>query len=79
MKESYKTNYNPELFSQRLQIALSKRTLTQAELSRRTGISEASLSRYVNGARAPRILHLVNLASTLDVSADYLLGKLDLK
>lgn len=52
-----------------------KRGLTQKKLAKLTNITEASLSRYENGLREPKIQVLVRLADALDCSLDYLVGK----
>lgn len=52
-----------------------KRGLTQKKLAKLTNITEASLSRYENGLREPKIQVLVRLATALDCSLDFLVGK----
>lgn len=49
------------------------RGLNQKELSIRTNIPEATMSRYVNSEREPRATALKNIASVLGVSVDTLL------
>ena len=48
--------------------------LSQKQLSIMSGVSEASLCRYLNGAK-PRMDVVNSIATALGVSADYLLGK----
>lgn len=48
-----------------------------ARLSKRSGISTAAISRYLNGLRQPTMENLVILADVLDTSLDYLLGRTD--
>ena len=45
----------------------------QKMLSQKSGITEASLSRYLNGERTPRMDIVVNLAKAFNVTTDYLL------
>lgn len=52
-----------------------KRGLTQKKLAKLTNITEASLSRYENGLREPKIHVLVRLADALECSLDYIVGK----
>jgi len=46
--------------------------ITQAELSERTGIAEATLSRIENGMQRPRISTVRKIAEGLGVTADEL-------
>ncbi len=46
--------------------------ITQAELSQRTGIAEATLSRIENGLQRPRISTVRKIADGLGVAADEL-------
>ncbi len=48
--------------------------ISQKELSKLSGISEASVSRYLSGDLNPRIDVLMNFAKVFDVSVSYLLG-----
>ncbi len=65
---------NNILFHRKLASELRNRGITQMEISRKTGISQASISRYLNG-RVPKSAELAKLANALGVSCDYLLGK----
>ena len=47
---------------------------TQKDLSKETGITEASLSRYITGSRSLRADDVVRIAKALHVTTDYLLG-----
>ena len=48
--------------------------MTAVELSSRTGVSEAAISRYLRSDRNPCTDNIVSIANALFVSADYLLG-----
>ncbi len=61
-------------FSERLSELLEKRGMTQKELALRIGVTEASLSRYMNSDRKPRSEVLANIATALQTTSDYLLG-----
>lgn len=53
--------------------------LDQNELARRTGLTQATISRYVTGKSVPSGENLILLADALDISIDYLLGRTDIK
>ena len=53
---------------------LHDKDMTQRELAAKIGISEVSISRYVNEGRQPRAGILGEIAKALGVSADTLLG-----
>ena len=67
-------NKTTEIFISRLDQARKEKGLTQRELANRVGVTEVSMSRYVNGARVPKGPIVVNIAKALGVSVDYLLG-----
>ena len=48
--------------------------MTQRELARRTGLTEASVCKYLSGARTPQAEAVVLLAKALGTTSDYLLG-----
>lgn len=54
--------------------ALELREMTQKDLSDKTGISEASISQYVNGRATPKNDGLYLIAQALHVSEPWLLG-----
>lgn len=53
---------------------LAQKKLTQKELAKRSGITEAAISRYIKGDRVPRGVNLAKIADALGTSTDYLLG-----
>lgn len=61
-------------FQDRLGKAINKSHLDMAEISRRTGISKASLFGYRDEGIQPRAMAIAKLAIVLNVSSDYLLG-----
>ena len=61
-------------FKERLQEAMKLRDVTAAELSRKTGLSKAQLSQYVNGTYEAKQLALHKLAVALNVSEVWLMG-----
>ena len=61
-------------FSQNLKHALEMKGVSQRELAKRTGITEASISRYISGEREPRAYTLSKIASVLHMTMDELIG-----
>jgi transcriptional regulator with XRE-family HTH domain len=49
--------------------------MTQAELAKATGITEAAISRYAGGSRLPRMEQTVRIADALHVSIDQLFAR----
>ena len=72
-------NKTTEIFISRLDQARKEKGLTQRELANRVGVTEVSMSRYVNGARVPKGPIVVNIAKALGVSVDYLVGTSSVK
>ena len=51
-----------DIFTKRLNQTLQKQNITQKQLSELTGITEQSISRYVNGSRTPGTPELIKIA-----------------
>ena len=64
-----------DIFKERLTEALQARHMRAAELARRTGLSKARISQYVNGKFVPKPEALLDIAEVLGVSELWLLGK----
>ena len=64
-------------FEEKLKSIMQQQGLTQKELATRSGITEASMSKYLNGERTPRIDVIINLSRALEVTTDELLGETD--
>ena len=64
-------------FSERLAYAMDTKQMTQAELSRRSGISKGSISNYLSGRWSPKGENMYKLATVLDVDPLWLDGKSD--
>ena len=60
-------------FSDKLKRTIHEKAITQRELAATTGISEVSISRYINADRLPKITEFKKIADALGVTADYLL------
>ena len=63
-----------EDFSVRFNEALEQKNIKPADLSRQTGISEATISQYRSGYSKPKDKRLVAIANVLDVDAAWLMG-----
>ena len=61
----------------RLLNIIKEKGITQKELAVILNTTEASISRYVNGLREPRLSVVCKMAKALNVSLDYLLGGSD--
>jgi len=67
-------------FSKRLKELRKERGLTQEDLSKLSGVSFPTISRYENGQRdEPKLTILKTLANYFDVTLDYLVGDTDVK
>lgn len=62
-------------FSERLSHCMQERHLNGNDLAALSGVTAATVSRYLNGLRTPTVDNVVLLADALDVSVDYLLGR----
>lgn len=65
--------------SKRLSLLLEEKNMTQRKLAEVIGVSEVTISRYLNGTRNPKIEIINDIATALGVSSDYLLGRTDKK
>lgn len=63
------------VFPDRLRCSREYRGLTQGELAERAGLQPSAISHFETGARKPSFDNLRLLADTLDVTTDYLLGR----
>ncbi len=63
------------MFAQRLRSIMREKKLSQVEIARIAKVSEATVSRYLSEQTClPTISALINLAKSLNVSIDYLMG-----
>ena len=70
-------DFDLDRFSYRLNALLEDNNITQTALSRKIGISNVTISRYVTGERSPRVDVITKIAGFFNVSIDYLLGRSD--
>ncbi len=66
-----------EVFPDRLRSAREYRGLTQNDLAKMTGLNPAAVSHFETGGRKPSFDNLRLLADKLDVTTDYLLGRVE--
>lgn len=66
-----------ETFADRMITALYWSEMTMQQLAKKSGLTPATLSRYINGQRHARADKLVAISRALNVSVDYLLGLTD--
>jgi transcriptional regulator with XRE-family HTH domain len=62
-------------YSIRLRDTLDLLDIKQSELARKTGVTEATISDYINAKKTPRLGVVEKIADVLNVSVDYLLGR----
>ena len=66
-----------KMFTERLRFCRQEKNLTQKQVAEFLGMTMRSYQRYELGDRKPDIEKLVVIADFFNVSADYLLGRLD--
>ena len=54
-----------------------EREMTAADIARKTGMTQATLSRYINGKRTPNINSVIKIAKALNVPIELLLKGVD--
>ncbi len=70
-----KSSHPIEVFPARLRAAREKRNLSQGDLASRTGLQASAISHFETATRKPSFDNLRRLADALDVTTDYLLGR----
>lgn len=66
-----------ELFQERLKAARDLRKWNQGDLAARAGMPPSSIAHFESGSRKPSFDTLRRLANALEVTTDYLLGRVD--
>lgn len=74
LQSETRNDRNKVLLAANLKSARTRIKITQLELSLRTDISTAAISRYENGARSPDLWTLKKLSEGLETSMERLLG-----
>ena len=70
-------DFDMEKFSYRLIVLMEDFNMSQVDLSKKIGISNVTISRYLSGDRIPRLDVITKISSAFNVSVDYLLGLSD--
>jgi len=66
-----------DIFTERLETARKLRGLSQTQLATNAGLPASSVSHFEAGGRKPSFDNLKRLATALNVTTDYLLGRSD--
>jgi transcriptional regulator with XRE-family HTH domain len=66
-----------DVFPRRLKSAREMRKLTQNELGQRANLPATSIAHFEAGSRKPSFDNLRKLATALEVTTDYLLGRVE--
>jgi len=66
-----------EIFKDRLKAARELRKMKQSEVAERAKLPPSSIAHFEAGARKPSFDTLRRLANALEVTTDYLLGRVD--
>ncbi len=64
-----------DIFPERLRAARAKRNLSQEDLAKRANLQASAISHFETGTRKPSFDNLRRVADALDVTTDYLLGR----
>jgi transcriptional regulator with XRE-family HTH domain len=64
-----------DVFPERLRAGREKRGLSQEALAKRASLQASAISHFETSARKPSLDNLRRLADALDVTTDYLLGR----
>ena len=70
-------NISDTLFAERLRLVREIRGLTQSQLSEKTKIPSTSISHLESNSSKPSFDNLRRLAKELEVSTDYLMGRVE--
>ena len=62
------------LWNERVKELMKDKNINQKQLAEQSGITEASVSRYLNGERTPRIDIVSNFARVFGISVDDILS-----
>ena len=64
-------------FAMNLKKLMIEREMTAADIARKTGMTQAALSRYINDKRNPNINSVIKIAKALNVPIELLLKGVD--
>lgn len=60
-------------WKEKVRALMAERSMTQKQLSKLSGITESSISRYLHSEQRPRMDIVVNIAKALHIETEYLL------
>lgn len=63
-----------DIFGDNLRDILKEYGMTQRQLAEETGLTEATISSYINKRKIPSMRAIVNIANALDISTDELIN-----
>lgn len=66
-----------DVFPERLRLARTQRDLSQDGLAQRSNLQPSAISHFETGTRKPSFDNLRKLADALEVTTDFLLGRVD--
>lgn len=64
-------------FTMNLKKLMIEREMTAADIARKSGITQAALSRYINGKRTPNLNSVIKIAKALNVPIELLMKGVD--
>lgn len=64
-------------FTMNLKKLMIEREMTAADIARKTGMTQATLSRYINGKRIPNLNSVIKIAKALNVPIELLMKGVD--
>ena len=64
-------------FTMNLKKLMIEREMTAADIARKTGMTQAALSRYINDKRIPRLNSVIKIAKALNVPIELLVKGVD--
>lgn len=67
-------NSTKEIIGDRINSALELRNMKQKDLAKILGVTDNTVSYYVNGTRTPNAEQIIAISQALNVSSDYILG-----
>lgn len=59
-----------DIFGENLVSLMRDWNMSQSELSQRSGVSQSSISAYINKRKMPGVKALINIADVFDISLD---------
>lgn len=64
-------------FTMNLKKLMIEREMTAADIARKSGMTQATLSRYINGKRTPNLNSVIKIAKALNVPIELLMKGVD--